>query len=132
MLRWLPVAFVVAVLCGVAAHNVATCVPDLPTARAADLISRAPEFSTYSHLVKVAEIFRAKGSMDSAAYGTFTFRYLNSVADAPSIKANADFRFWDGKWHLNQFDWGCPSDCHVVDVHNDPPKDSDSVTVLGA
>ncbi len=122
MRRWLSAAFVVVVLFGIPAWYSAIQVPDLPPSKAADLISRAPEFNVYSRLVKVEHIFHAKGSMECVSYGTFTFRYQNSPADAPPMRANADFRYWDGMWHLNQFDYGCPSDCHNVDVYNDPPK----------
>ena len=122
MLRWLPAAFVIAILCGVAAYSVATHVPDLSPAKAADLISRAPEFNPYSRLIQVQGIFHFTNSMDTASSGTFTFRYLNSPADTAQIKASADFSYWDGTWHLNQFYWGWPDECHTVDVQSDPPK----------
>jgi hypothetical protein len=70
--------------------------------------------------------------MDSVSYGFFTFEYLNSLQNAPPIKGWADFRYWDGKWQLNQFDYGCDhsaldstmrvTDCHLVDVYNPPAK----------
>ena len=100
----------------------ATHIPDLSPIKAADLISRAPEFNRYARLVKVEHIFRLKKSMDSVSMGTFTFQHLNSPADAAPIKANADFRYWDGTWHFNQFDYGCPSDCRTVDIDNGIPR----------
>jgi len=70
--------------------------------------------------------------MDSVSYGLFTFVHLNSALDAPPIKGWADFRYWDGEWHLNEFDYGCnhsgldptmqATDCHSVQVYNPPPK----------
>lgn len=60
--------------------------------------------------------------MDYVSYGKFTFRYLNSPPGSPPIKADADFRYHEGKWYLNGFDYGCPGDCHFVDVHDGPDK----------
>ncbi len=122
MLRWLLPALAVAAVFGIVLLRNLNRVPDLPPVKAADLISQAPEFNRYARLVKVEEIFHEKNSMNEASNGQFTFKYLNSPADAAPIKANADFRYWDATWHLNQFDYGCPSDCHIVDVYNDLPK----------
>jgi hypothetical protein len=115
----------VAVLVGLAlsvavVHQLA--IPDLPLAKAVELIKAAPEFSRYAALVNVVSIDHLKDSMASVSYGVFTFRYLESPADAAPIKARADFRYWEGSWHLNQFDYGCPADCHIVDVYNELPK----------
>jgi hypothetical protein len=104
----------------------ATCyinrIPDLSSTDAADIILRASEFNRYARLVQVESIHHAKKSMDFVSFGRFTFRYLNSPADAPPIEANADFRYHEGKWYLNQFDYGCPRDCHIVDVNDGPDK----------
>jgi hypothetical protein len=121
MRRWLPAALWVAVVFGMAAIYHIAYIPDLSPLQAADLISRAPEFSRYARLIKMEGITHAKDSMNSMSYGSFTFQYTNSPTDASPIKANADFRYWEGTWHFNQFDYGCPSDCHVVDIHNDVP-----------
>jgi hypothetical protein len=97
-------------------------VPDLPLAEAARIISRAPEFSRYARLVKVEAVYHMKDSMDSVSDGSFTFLYLNSPPDATPIKAEADFRYMEGKWYLNGFDYGCPGDCHMVNVCDGPDK----------
>jgi hypothetical protein len=97
-------------------------IPDLSLAEAADIISRAPEFNRYARLVNVESVDHMKNSMDSVSYGEFTFLYLNSPSGAPPIKAKADFRYIEGKWYLNGFDYGCPTDCHVVDVIDGPDK----------
>jgi hypothetical protein len=101
-------------------------VPDLPLAEAAKIISRAPEFNRYARLVKVEAVDHMKDSMDGVSYGQFTFLYLNSPSDAPPIKAQADFRYIEGKWYLNGFDYGCPKDCHFVDIFDGPDKTRDS------
>ena len=107
-------------------------IPDLTVSDASILISRAPEFNRYARLLNVRSILHLKDSMDSVSYGLFTFVYLNSAPDAPPIKGWADFRYWDGKWHLNQFDYGCDhsgldpamraTDCHSVNVYNPASK----------
>ena len=71
--------------------------------------------------------------MDTVSFGLFTFVHLNSAPDALPIKAFADFRYSDGAWHLNQFDYGCDHrgldatmrdtmDCRSVYVYKPPPK----------
>jgi hypothetical protein len=95
-------------------------VPDLSTKQAADIIARAPEFNRYARLVKIEGIYHQKDSMDSVCLGKFTFLYLSSPVDAPPIQANVDFRYHEGKSYLNGFDYGCPLDCHIVDVHDAP------------
>ncbi|HTQ54309.1 MAG TPA: hypothetical protein VMI94_07595 [Bryobacteraceae bacterium] len=113
-----PVALLVGLLLCVAAIR-QVWIPGLHPAKAAALINAAPEFNRYAALVSVARVDRLKGSMASVSYGVFTFRYLNSPVDAAPIKANADFRYWGGSWHLNQLDYGCPADCRIVNVRNE-------------
>jgi hypothetical protein len=120
--RWLFAALGISLVSGMMGCRSAVRVPDLPLVTAADLVSQTPEFNRYARLVKVEDVFHAKDSMESVSYGHFTFQYLNSPSNAIPIKANADFRFWDGTWRLNGFDYGCPSDCHFVEVHKDLPK----------
>ena len=107
--------------------------PDLTPQLAADLISKAPEFNRYAELLKVDSLTRQADSLaECCYYGFFTFRYLDGPAGAPTIKAYADFRYWDGSWHLDAFDYGCDhsaliggthaSDCHSVHCYNPPPK----------
>ena len=117
MIRWLSLAFAVALLIGIAVIYYATHVPDLQQERAADLISRAPEFNRYARLVGIESLVHFKDSQDQISAGTFTFVYVSSSHQQP-ITAKADFRYWEGAWHLNQFDYGCPSDCHIVDIDN--------------
>src|SRR5437016_3785008 len=99
--------------------------PDLTPQVAAQLISQAPEFNCCARLVNVESLTRQADSLaDCCCYGFFNFRYLGAPADTPTIKACADFRYWDGTWHLNAFDYGCnhsaltrgttATDCHSV------------------
>jgi hypothetical protein len=119
------------VLAACPAIHYMTRISDLPLSEVAALISRAPEFNRYARLLNVDRVEHLKDSMDSVSYGFFTFVYLNSRSDA-AIRAWADFRYWDGKWHLIQFDYGCDhsaldsasrlTDCHSVQCYNPPPK----------
>jgi hypothetical protein len=63
----------------------ATHIPDLTPVKAAELISRAPEFNRYAQLVNVEGIHHAKGSMDPMSDGSCTFQHLNSPADASPV-----------------------------------------------
>src|SRR4051812_49409680 len=88
--------------------------PELAARKAAELIDAAPEFKRFAVVVQVEDVRHLKGSMASVSDGEFSFRYLNSPTDTAPIKAKADFRYWEGSWHLNQFEYGCPVDCHIV------------------
>jgi hypothetical protein len=95
-------------------------IPDLSETEAADIISREPKFNHYARLVKVESVFHAKGSMNFASTGKFTFVYLDPSAGTGSMLADVEFRYQKGKWYLNRFDYGCPSDCHFIYVYDGP------------
>jgi hypothetical protein len=114
--------FCVAMASALAAGCYVNRIPDLSLAEASEIISRAPEFNRYARLVKVERVDHAKDSMDDMSFGKFTFAYLNSPSDAPLIEASVDLRNHEGKWYLNQFDYGCPRDCHFVYVFDGPDK----------
>jgi len=97
-------------------------VPDVSSLEAAEIISRAPEFNQYARVVKVEHLDHLKGSMDRTTMGEFTFQYLKAPADAALIEASVELRYHEGKWWLNGFSYGCPSDCHSVDVFDGPDK----------
>ncbi len=97
-------------------------IPDLSFTDAADIISHAQEFNRYARLIKVERLDHQKDSMDLATFGKFTFQYLNVPADAPIIEATVDFRYHEGRWYLNQFDYGEPPDRHYVYVFDGPDK----------
>jgi hypothetical protein len=98
--------------------------PDLAAPAAADLISGAPEFNRYAQLLSVDNTTRDGDSLADCCYhGYFTFRYLNAPSDATPIKAQAQFRSYDGVWHLFNFTYGCPgSGCQTVWVQTPPLK----------
>jgi hypothetical protein len=116
------IAICVAMISVIAASCYIYRIPDLSSAAAADIVSRAPEFNRYARLVKVESVHHAKDSMDGVSFGKFTFLYLNSPSEASLIEATADFRYHEGKWYLNEFAYGCPADCHVVNVYDGPRK----------
>jgi hypothetical protein len=103
--------------CGVLAP-----IPDLSEAEAARLISGAPEFSQYARLVAVQRLHHSKDSMSDDTMGAFSFVYLHSSSDQSAIEAGVDFRYHEGRWYLNEFDYGCPRDCHFVEVYDGPEK----------
>ena len=37
-----------------------------------------------------------------------------------------EIHFIEGKWYLNGFDYGCPKDCHFVNISDGPDKRRDS------
>jgi len=107
--------------------------PNLTPQLAATLISKAPEFNRYAELLKVDSLTRQADSLAYCCYfGLFTFRYLNAPVGAPTIKAYAEFVYWDGTWHFTAFDYGCDhsalvggttaSDCYAVQCANPPEK----------
>lgn len=97
-------------------------IPDLPGSEAARIISSAPEFSRYAHLVRVEHLSHPTDSLDFATFGTFTFQYLNAPENSQPIEGTVDFRYYKGKWYLNQFNYGCPGHCEYVYVYDDPNK----------
>lgn len=112
------------------ANCYANRVPDLSISEAASIISRAPEFNGYARLISVKSIYNQTGSMQGVCFGEFTFSYSNSPVGAPVIDARVDFRYHGGKWYLNQFNYNCPHDCHIVDVFDGPAKHAPSVRSL--
>ena len=99
-----------------------TRVPDLSFSGAGEIISRAPEFNHYARLSQVERLVHEKDSGDSVTFGKFTFQYLNAPVDATLIEASVDFRYHEGKWYLNEFNYGCPRDCHFVNVYDGPTR----------
>ncbi len=97
-------------------------VPDLPVTKPADLVTHTPEFNGQARLVRIEEVYHLQGSLNGMSDGHFTFQPSNARVGTTPIKAQADFRYWDGAWHLNRFDYGCPADCHIVNVYNKPPR----------
>ncbi len=97
-------------------------IPDLSPAEAAEIIARAPEFNRYHRLVKVDSVYHAEGSADTVSVAQFSLLYLGDPPSAPLMKGKADFRYHEGRWYLNEFDFGCPTDCHIINVNDGPDR----------
>ena len=114
--------FPLAALCLLAAGCDMTRPADLSKADAAKILSAAPEFNRYARLVKIVEVDRMKAELQNMSFAPFMFHYLNSPSDAAPMEGKADFRYIKGQWYLDQFDYNCPVDCHIVYVHDGPEK----------
>lgn len=80
--------------------------PALAPNEAGALMSANPEFNTRGRLVTVAGTRRGADSMKHCCYSAeFTF-WKNGATSA--VPAHAEFRFFDGKWHLQEFSYGTP------------------------
>jgi hypothetical protein len=98
----------------------ATHSPDLTPAQAGALIAARPEFHNYARLVNVTSSTRCADSLKYSCYsGEFTFLQFGSDAIIP---ARADFRYYDGKWHLQGFWYGKPPHVEKVWVGRDEPN----------
>ena len=102
-------------------------VPGLPVTEAERLVRQAPEFRTYARLIQVESVMLGKKSLKRSAGGRFRFQYLNAPPDAAEMVADVEFGYWRGVWHLAEFRYGCPSDCHFVRVYNEPVDNSNLI-----
>jgi hypothetical protein len=122
----LSLCAVCAIVCLAAAYwasdRLSEKIPELSSAEAAVIIQSSPMFNRYARLLKVLDLDHAKDSLEYATFGSFTFRFLGSPPDATPISGSVEFQFHEGKWYLDQFRYGCPKDCHTVEVHDGPPK----------
>ncbi len=60
--------------------------------------------------------------MDMVTSGTFAFVYREAPQNTAPIKARAEFFYHEGKWYLNTFWYGGPSDFHSVEVIDGPDR----------
>ena len=97
--------------------------PDLTVMQAARVISRTSEFSEHRMLVAVNATTRDKGSMDESYTARFVFRDSASSPEGRQTSASAEFRYWEGAWHLQNFSFGRPPDVDTIWVHSDVPRD---------
>ena len=106
--RWLLVAFliVIGMLAFLGWLIVGPHTPDLPPKQAVQLISDTPEFNRNARLVTIASTTRGTCSLNDCCYfADFTFVSNGSTAPVP---ARAEFRYWNGSWHLSSFSYGAP------------------------
>ena len=91
--------------------------PELMPAKAAEIISHTPQFSSDRELIKVNWTIRGHDDMADCCYAAeFVFRATGAGVNRAPVTANALFRYWgDSKgWHLQFFDWGDPANAQVV------------------
>jgi hypothetical protein len=97
--------------------------PDLTPAKAGEIITRTPEFNGSRTLLAVKSTTRGAGSLDLCCYtAEFTFRETTATSKPAAIDAKAEFRYWEGGWHLQDFWYGRLPDITTVDIQSDPPK----------
>jgi hypothetical protein len=98
--------------------------PDLTPTKAAEVISRTQEFSRTRKLVEVNNTTRGVDSLDYCCYyAQFTFRNINSdKVGGAAVKANAEFRYWEAAWHLQNFFYGDPPQVESIWIKSDVPK----------
>src|SRR5678815_1598701 len=93
--------------------------PDLTPTKAAQIIADRPEFNKSLRMESVSRTVRGADSLNNCCYdASFTFTTTDSPAP---IAANAEFRFWDGGWHLQNFVYGSPPDVVMVWIRSDVP-----------
>jgi hypothetical protein len=95
-------------------------IPDLSETDAAAIISAEPKFNTYARVVKVESLLHVQGSMNFVSTGKFTFVYLDPSTGTTPVLADVEFRYQQGNWYLNRFDYGCPNECHFIYVYDGP------------
>lgn len=125
--RWGYLIPLVAIVWFVAAVWRADYVSNLPVSDAERLISQAPEFHRYARLIRVGSIYQGKDSMKRRADGNFSFNYLDRPGNSPAISGRAAFFYSRGAWYLGDFDYGCPDDCHSVQVYIEPEDHSNAL-----
>ena len=97
--------------------------PDLTPTGAAKIISRTPEFSVTRRLVSVKSAGRLSGSQsDCCAGAEFQFRETGASSPNRVLDAKADFQYWEGNWHLKEFQYGQPPDVTTVHIQSDLHK----------
>jgi hypothetical protein len=83
--------------------------PPLSISDAAQIIRKTPEFSDSRKLVSVTSTVQGGDSSSFCCYQA-TFTFISSVDTQDSkageiVPADAEFRYWNGKWHLQLFSY---------------------------
>jgi hypothetical protein len=93
--------------------------PDLTPAQAKSIISATPEFNQSRSVVTVSETKRGTDSTADSAYSAkFTFTSTDSTEP---IAAEAEFRFWNGRWHLRRIAYGERPNVNLIQIRSDEP-----------
>jgi hypothetical protein len=95
---------------------------DLTPLKAAEIIASSPGFNRYRQLVSVEKTLREGDSLADCCYNAwFTFRFASSGSEGKPIPATAQFRWFDGAWHLDSYSYGDPPNVETVWVHDGVP-----------
>ena len=101
--------------------------PPLTVTQAEKVIAQTPEFIESRQLIAVTDLWdtgrTSSHRYDHCCYtGLFTFRFtktrLNTTQHGEAIEARAEFRYFDGKWHLQTFNYGQPPNVEIVWIKN--------------
>ena len=100
---------------------------------AARIISLTREFKATGRLLKVDNLWETGSSIgpwDHCCYsGGFTFELTNPGPNMPVgrlVRADAEFRYWDGKWHLQEVSYGNPPNVVSVWIDNNVAQEQQS------
>lgn len=94
--------------------------PDLTPAQAKVIISNTSEFGQSRSLVRVFHAERCGDSLQNSCYtAEFTFTQKDV---GRTVKGQAEFRYWNGAWHLQNFSFGELPNVETVWVTSDVPK----------
>ena len=88
--------------------------PPLTETDAAQIISRTPQFNNSRRMVKLVSAHRSSPESYCCYDVLFTFQRIGSN-QAP-VTGHAEFRYWGGKWHLQQFYYDEPGGSSVTTV----------------
>lgn len=101
--------------------------PPLTSSEAARVISQTAEFKSIRKLVNVESLTDTGEAMDHwdhcCYFGEFTFEFLTrqpNIAAGVPVHADAEFRYWEGQWHLQQFRYKSSGKVVIVDSEQSP------------
>jgi hypothetical protein len=103
--------------------------PDLTRSEAGQIIARTPEFNATRKLINVKSTTRGADSLDYCCYtAEFIFEFTvpvpsTRISVGTSVDAVGEFRYWDGKWHLQSFDYKAPVWGEQVLIRSVLPKE---------
>ena len=113
LLIGVPIAVVTFIVWKVRVPHTADLLPE----KAAEVISASPEFNRWRSMVNVSATNRCVDSLKDTCYNAeFTFTEHGS---STPVKSEAEFRYWDHLWHLNEFHYGQPPNVDTVYITSD-------------
>ena len=94
--------------------------PDLSPLQAKGIMSRTSEFEQYRSLARVLCTDRCADSLQNSCY-TAELAFTQK-GRGKTVTGRAEFRYWNGAWHLQEFSFGEPSNVETVWVRSDAPN----------